>query len=98
MPAASKLEPKPATLEQLFALGQESASRWLRKSFDAVGQRTSIDLRRDYGDPLRLDFEQPDDAADEEAAAREAPDALAAIDTAEDGDARATDKSPGPAA
>ena len=76
MPAASKLEPKPATLEQLFALGQESATRWLRKSFEAVGQRTSIDLRRDYGDPLKLDFEQPEDAPDEDAA--DAPDTPAA--------------------
>ena len=50
------------------------------------------------GSPWRLTSFRPDDAADEEAAAPEAPDALAAIDTAEDGDARATDKSPGPAA
>jgi NTE family protein len=63
MPAASKLAPKPATLEQLFAMGQESATRWLRKHFDAVGERGTIDLRRDYGDPLKLDFEQPDEAA-----------------------------------
>ena len=63
MPAASKLSPKPATLEQLFAMGQDSATRWLRKHFDAVGQRGTIDLQRDYGDPLKLDFEQPEEAA-----------------------------------
>ena len=63
MPAASKLSPKPATLEQLFAMGQDCATRWLRKHFDTVGQRGTIDLHRDYGDPLKLDFEHPDDSS-----------------------------------
>ncbi len=63
MPAASKLSPKPATLEQLFAMGQDSATRWLRKHFDAVGERGTIDLHRDYGDPLKLDFEHPEETA-----------------------------------
>ena len=61
MPAASKVSPQPATLEQLFAIGQESAARWLRKHFDAVGERSTVNLHRDYGDPLKLDFELPED-------------------------------------
>ncbi len=62
MPAATKITPQPAMLEQLFAIGQESATRWLRKHFDAVGERSTVNLHRDYGDPLKLDFELPDDA------------------------------------
>ena len=62
MPASSKVTPQRATLEKLFELGQESAKRWLKRSFDAVGVKSSINLQRDYGDPLKLDFELPDDA------------------------------------
>ena len=57
MPAHSKVSPRPATMEQLFALGQDSARRWLKRSSAAVGHKSSIDLRREYGDPLRLDFD-----------------------------------------
>ncbi len=60
MPASSKVAPRPATVEKLFALGQESAQRWLRRSFDAVGEKSSINLRRDYGDPLKLDIDADD--------------------------------------
>ena len=80
MPAASKLAPKPETLEQLFALGQDSATRWLRKHFDTVGTRGTIDLHRDYGDPLKLDFELPHD----EPAAASAVAAPPAIEPAPD--------------
>ncbi|WP_370512964.1 patatin-like phospholipase family protein [Ottowia flava] len=64
MPAASKITPQPATLEQLFAIGQESATRWLRKHLDAVGERSTVHLHRDYGDPLKLDFEMPDEESE----------------------------------
>lgn len=57
MPAASKLAPQPATVEKLFELGQRSAQRWLKRSFDAVGEKSSVNLRRDYGDPLRLQID-----------------------------------------
>lgn len=57
LPASSKISPQPAALEKLFAIGQEAAQRWLGRRFDAVGERSSISLRRDYGDPLKLSFE-----------------------------------------
>ena len=62
MPASSKVTPRRATLEKLFELGQESAKRWLKRSFDAVGVKSSINLQRDYGDPLKLEFEPAADA------------------------------------
>ena len=62
LPASSKVTPQRATLEKLFELGQESAKRWLKRSFDAVGVKSSINLQRDYGDPLKLEFEPAADA------------------------------------
>ena len=69
MPAASKISPRPATLEKLFELGQDCAQRWLKRHFGAVGEKSSINLKRDYGDPLKLQFEPGPDTelADAEA-------------------------------
>ncbi|WP_423460738.1 patatin-like phospholipase family protein [Ottowia sp. VDI28] len=55
-PASTKATPQRATMDKLFALGGESAQRWLKRHLDAVGQKSSINVRRDYGNPLRLDF------------------------------------------
>ncbi|QTD46330.1 patatin-like phospholipase family protein [Ottowia testudinis] len=65
MPAASKISPQRATLEKLFELGQASAARWLKKHFDAVGEKGTVNLKRDYGDPLKLNFEPASDAGGE---------------------------------
>jgi NTE family protein len=70
LPAHSKASPQRATLQQLFELGQASARRWLARHLGAVGHKSSIDLQRDYGDPLRLDF----DTAPAQADAVDAPD------------------------
>ena len=47
-------------MERLFELGRQSANRWLKKHLAAVGEKSSINIRRDYGDPLRLDFGIPE--------------------------------------
>jgi len=60
LPTSSKVSPQPATVEKLFALGQERARHWLSRRFAAVGERSSIKLQRDYGDPLKLDFASAD--------------------------------------
>lgn len=57
MPADSKVSPRRQTVEKLFELGQQSAQRWLRRGLAAVGEKSSVNLRRDYGGPLRLDVE-----------------------------------------
>lgn len=62
MPVSSKASPQPATVERLFEIGQHSAQRWLKRHFAAVGEKSSIRLQRDYGDPLRLGFEPAGDA------------------------------------
>ena len=59
------MAPERATLEKLFELGQASAQRWLKRSFDAVGRKSSVNLKRDYGDPLKLQFEPLTSAAGE---------------------------------
>jgi NTE family protein len=54
MPPRSKTLPQPATLEQLRAQGQDSARHWLQYGPSLAGRASSIDLLRDYGDPLLL--------------------------------------------
>ncbi|HMN21236.1 MAG TPA: patatin-like phospholipase family protein [Ottowia sp.] len=57
MPADSKVAPQRRTVEKLFELGRESARRWLRRGLAAVGEKSTVNLRRDYGDPLRLEVD-----------------------------------------
>lgn len=48
--------PQPVTVEKLFDRGAAAAKRWLRRHLASVGRHSSINIARDYGDPLRLDF------------------------------------------
>ena len=63
LPPSSKASPQRATMEKLFALGPQSAQRWLKRHVSSVGEKSTINVRRDYGDPLRLDFGAGDSAA-----------------------------------
>ncbi|RZI95629.1 MAG: patatin-like phospholipase family protein, partial [Rubrivivax sp.] len=47
-PSSTKLSTDSAMIEKLFLLGQESARRWLGKHFEALGQQSTINIRRDY--------------------------------------------------
>ena len=80
LPPSSKVAPERATLEKLFELGQACAQRWLKRHFDAIGSRSSVNLRCDYGDPLKLQFEPPADAGEEGGDEEEGEDAPAADD------------------
>lgn len=42
--ASSKLNAEPAFLDHLFGLGQAAADEWIRKNFEAVGHRSSVDV------------------------------------------------------
>jgi len=42
-------------IRTLFELGQTSAQQWLQRHFDDLGQRSTIDIRRDYLDDTRVD-------------------------------------------
>ena len=72
---ASKATPEPQTVERLFDLGRQAANRWLKKHLAAVGEKSTVNTRRDYGDPLRLDFGTPEPEGEDEAgvAGGEAP-------------------------
>lgn len=61
-PASSRNSTDAATIGKLFELGQASASQWLAQHFAALGQRGSVDIRRDYLDDTRLDAPHPQGA------------------------------------
>ena len=66
MKPASQTTPQPETVQALFELGRDAAQRWLKRHLAAVGEKSSINLARDYGDPLRLDFGTPEASDDDE--------------------------------
>jgi len=43
--AATKLNAEPAFLEHLFQIGRTTAGSWLEKNFDAIGERSTADIR-----------------------------------------------------
>jgi NTE family protein len=53
-PSASKASVDAAMIDKLHALGRTCAQRWLKKHFDDLGQKTSIDIARDYLDDMRM--------------------------------------------
>ncbi len=53
-PASSKSSPDGKLIEALFELGRECGKRWLKKHFDEVGVKTSINISKDYLDDMRL--------------------------------------------
>ena len=53
-PVASRSSPDPAMIRQLHELGREAAREWLGEHFHALGQRSTVDIRRDYLDDTRL--------------------------------------------
>ena len=44
--AATKLNAEPSFLEHLFQIGRTAAGAWLEKNFDAIGERSTVDIRR----------------------------------------------------
>jgi NTE family protein len=53
-PASSKSAPDGKLIEALFALGRDCAERWLKAHFDELGNKTSINISKDYLDDMRL--------------------------------------------
>lgn len=56
LPASSKMSASSAMIEQLFEMGQGAAKRWLRKHFEALGQQSTVNIRRDYVGSLPQEF------------------------------------------
>lgn len=44
--AASKLNAEPSFLNHLFELGRSAASHWLDENFEAIGNHSTVDIRR----------------------------------------------------
>lgn len=53
-PASSKTSADGQMIGKLHALGRECTRRWLKKHFDDVGTKTTIDIARDYLDDMRM--------------------------------------------
>jgi NTE family protein len=53
-PASSKTSADAATISKLHKLGRECAQLWLKKRFADLGERTTIDIARDYLDDMRM--------------------------------------------
>jgi NTE family protein len=52
-PASSKTSTDGIMIRKLFEAGQAAAGHWLAQHFDALGQRSTVDIRRDYLDDTR---------------------------------------------
>ena len=54
LPTASKMSTDAALIRKLFNLGVECARRWMKRHGEALGTRSTVDIRRDYLDDMRL--------------------------------------------
>ena len=55
-PASSKHSTDSVMIRKMFEVGQASARHWLAQHFEALGQRSTVDIRRDYLDDTRQDL------------------------------------------
>lgn len=53
-PASSKTQTDAKLIYDLHDLGRASAAKWLHQHFDALGQRSTVNIARDYLDDLRV--------------------------------------------
>jgi NTE family protein len=53
-PSASKASVDATMIDKLHALGRTCAQRWLKKHFGDLGEKTTIDISRDYLDDMRM--------------------------------------------
>lgn len=54
-PGSSRATADAGMVRTLFELGQESARLWLKEHYQHLGQRSTVDIRRDYLDDTRID-------------------------------------------
>lgn len=53
-PASSKMSTDGSMIRRLFELGVDSTRRWLGRNFEALGQQSTVNIRRDYVDDMRM--------------------------------------------
>ena len=56
LPASSKMSADSAMIENLFDMGQRAAKRWLKRHFDALGQQSTVNIRKDYLGSVNQEF------------------------------------------
>jgi NTE family protein len=62
-PSSSRTSADAAMIDALFRTGQHAASHWLERHYDALGQHSTVDIRRDYLDDTRITTPRPAVAA-----------------------------------
>ncbi|MDB5898578.1 MAG: hypothetical protein JWP41_2180 [Ramlibacter sp.] len=58
-PGSSRSSPDAAMIRQLFEAGRAAGASWLHKNYAAVGQHSTVDIRRDYLDDTRMELPLP---------------------------------------
>lgn len=58
-PASSRVAADGAMISQLFDAGRRCGQDWLQAHFDALGVRSTVDIRRDYLDDTRMELPYP---------------------------------------
>jgi NTE family protein len=58
-PASSKMSAEGTMIQQLFEAGRKAGNEWLAEHFEAVGVRSTVDIRSDYLDDTRLELPHP---------------------------------------
>ena len=54
-PTSSRASADSVMIERLFDAGRAAGTEWIARHFEAVGHRSTVDIRRDYLDDTRLD-------------------------------------------
>jgi NTE family protein len=54
LPASSKTSADGVMIDKLHALGRACGQQWLKKHFDDLGQKTTVNIARDYLDDMRM--------------------------------------------
>ncbi len=54
LPASSKTSADGVVIDKLHTLGRACAEQWLKKHFDDLGQKTTVNIARDYLDDMRM--------------------------------------------
>jgi NTE family protein len=58
-PASSRVSADGAMISQLFDAGRRCGQDWLQAHFDALGVRSTVDIRHDYLDDTRMELPYP---------------------------------------
>ncbi|TFZ00775.1 patatin-like phospholipase family protein [Ramlibacter henchirensis] len=63
LPRSSRASADPVLIRNLFLAGRDSAAAWLERRFGDIGQRSTIDVEKEYGDDTWLKVAPPREPA-----------------------------------